>query len=397
MANHSSLLPMFPAVQGTVIARHDVMAHQVSGDERSRAFLTLRAAGIVAALAVTLLVLWQVRAFVLLLFFAALLAIPLATAVTFLHRRVRVRRSIGLAIVVLALGGVVYGLGALLAAPIASQMEEVRQQLPQAVDRVEAWLNGRPVLGRVVLGGSEVSADAAGGRDGVAGPADGDPQSLEGRAASQLRRHAGTLFPFVMTTVTAVSGVLLAFFLTLYLAAEPKLYVLGLLRVVPVERRPRVLGIAREVATTLNRWLAAQGVSMLVIGVISTVTLYFLDVKAALALGVLAGLSEFVPVFGPILSAIPAIGIAFVDSPTKALYVLIAYVVIQQVESNVVSPLVMKRGVDVPPVVTILAGTLMTILFGFLGLLVAVPIAAALLTVAREITPEVEHDLLSEG
>lgn len=375
------------------------MADHVSSNTRFQTFLTLRAAAVVAALALVLLVLWQVRAFVLLLFFAALLALPLATAVTFLHRRVRVRRSVALAIVVLGLGGAFYGLGALLASPIASQMEEVQQKLPEAVDRVEAWLNGRPVLGRVILGGSEVSGEKAPARQQSAEGTEGEPdaRSIESRAASQLQRHAGTLFPFVMTTVTAVSGVLLAFFLTLYLAADPKLYVGGLLRVVPVDRRPRALGIAREVATTLNRWLAAQGVSMLVIGVITTITLYALDVKAALALGVLAGISEFVPLFGPIVSAIPAIGIAFVDSPTKALYVVIAYVAIQQVESNLLTPLVMKRGVDVPPVVTILAGTVMTILFGFLGLLVAVPVAAALLTIARELTPDVDEDLIRDA
>lgn len=375
------------------------MAGRVSDDSRSQLLRTLRAAAVVAAVLVVLLALWRVRAFVLLLYFSALLALPLAAAVTFVHRWLHVRRSIALLIVVLLLGAASYGLGALLAHPIASQMEEVRQQLPRAVDRAEAWLSGRPVLGRVVLGGSEVSGgDAAGEvQRTVAGEEEpGRDQSLEGRAASQLQRHAGKLFPFVMTTVTAVSGVLLAFFLTLYLAAEPNLYILGILRVVPVERRRCVLEIAREVASTLNRWLAAQGVSMLVIGVITTITLYVLDVKAALALGVLAGISEFVPLFGPIISAIPAIGIAFVDSPTKALYVLVAYIVIQQVESNLVTPLVMKRGVDVPPVVTILAGTLMTILFGFLGLLVAVPIATALLTIARELTPAVEEGLVRD-
>ncbi|HUP44529.1 MAG TPA: AI-2E family transporter, partial [Thermoanaerobaculia bacterium] len=214
--------------------------------------------------------------------------------------------------------------------------------------------------------------------------------SMRDRIALQLREHAGTLFPFFMTTVTAVAGVLLVLFLVIYLAADPSLYRDGMLRLLPRDRRQRAAEVGDEVASTLLRWLGAQGVSMLVIGAITTVALLLLDVKAAVALGILAGVSEFIPVFGPILSAIPAIGIAFVDSPTKALYVLIAYVAIQQVESNIVAPLIMKRGVDVPPVVTILAGTIMTILFGFLGLLVAVPVAAAILTIAQELTPPLE-------
>lgn len=354
----------------------------------------VRAGTVIIAIVLLLLLLWTVRAFVLLIFFAALLALPVSTAATGLERRWRVRRSLGVAATIVALMAAIYGGGILLAQPVSEQLEEVRADLPQAVDKLEAWLNGRPFVGRLVLGGPEVtSADGGEIRSGEPAPrpkeqglSDDASDSLRMRVATQLREHAGTLFPFVMTTVTAISSVLLLLFLVIYLAADPDLYVNGILRVVPEEHRETSLAVAQKVGATLKRWLAAQGVSMAVIGGLTTVTLYFLDVKAALALGVLAGLSEFIPLFGPMLSAIPAIGIAFVDSPTRALYVLIAYLIIQQIESNIVTPLVMKRGVDVPPVVTIIAGTIMTILFGFLGLLVAVPLAAGLLTLVRELT-----------
>lgn len=353
----------------------------------------VRAAWIIIAIVLLLALLWSVHAFVLLLFFAVLLALPVSAAATFLHRRWRVRRALGVAATLLALAAAVYGGGILLAQPVSAQMEEVSNQLPQAIDKVEAWLNGRPFLGRLALGGREATAgESESAGKAQAGESDA-PDSLRMRVATQLRDHAGTLFPFVLSTVTALSSVLLLLFLVIYFAADPDLYVNGILRVVPEARREKTLAVAQEVGATLKRWLGAQFVSMAVIGAITTATLYFLDVKAALALGVLAGLAEFIPVFGPILSAIPALGIAFADSPTKALYVLIAYVVIQQIESNVVMPLVMKKGVDVPPVVTIIAGTIMTILFGFLGLLVAVPFAAALLTVVRELTTPADANL----
>lgn len=384
---------------------------------RVRALDLFRGGALIIALVILLAVLWTVRAFVLVLFFAVLLALPLEAASGYFNRRFRVPRAAGVAALVLATAGTLYGAGLLLASPIASQMEEVQEQLPQAVDRVEAWVNSRPFVGRVILGGREV-AESRGGAQATDGPprATGSPQetqlpaagasqergrqdsaasmppSLRNRVAAQLREHAGTLFPFVMTTVTAISGVLLVIFLVIYLAADPGLYTAGVLRVVPERHRDKTLAIGRAVASNLKRWLAAQAVSMGVIAAITTLALFMLDVKAALALGILAGVSEFIPVFGPLISAIPALGIAFVDSPTKALYVLIAYVVIQQIESNIVSPLVMKRGVDVPPVVTILSGTVMTILFGFLGLLVAVPLAAALLTVGREVTSPVPEE-----
>jgi predicted PurR-regulated permease PerM len=105
--------------------------------------------------------------------------------------------------------------------------------------------------------------------------------------------------------------------------------------------------------------------------------LLILDVKAAIALGIIAGILEFIPIAGPILSSVPAIAMGFLDGPKKAVYIGLAYVVIQQLEANLLYPLIMKKGVELPPVLTIVAQGVMSIVFGFLGLLVAVPMLAA--------------------
>ena len=97
------------------------------------------------------------------------------------------------------------------------------------------------------------------------------------------------------------------------------------------------------------------------------------------ALGLIAGFLEFIPTIGPVLSAVPAVAMGFLDSPEKALYVVIAYIAIQQLEGHILIPLLMKGGMDLPPVMTILAQALMALLFGFLGLMVAVPVLAATL------------------
>jgi predicted PurR-regulated permease PerM len=122
---------------------------------------------------------------------------------------------------------------------------------------------------------------------------------------------------------------------------------------------------------------------MLAIGTITTVTLMLLDVRAAVALGVIAGILEFIPYVGPILSAVPAIAMALVDSPEKALYVAIAYTVIQQLEGSVLQPLLMKEGLELPPVVTLLGQALFSLVFGFLGLLLAVPLLATVMVPVR--------------
>jgi Predicted permease len=103
-----------------------------------------------------------------------------------------------------------------------------------------------------------------------------------------------------------------------------------------------------------------------------------LKVRAAVPLGILAGLLEFVPNLGPVLSALPAIAMGFVDSPQKALAVAIAYVGIQFIENHLLIPILMKQGLNLPPALTIVMQSLMALVFGVLGLLVAVPLLAAI-------------------
>ena len=136
-------------------------------------------------------------------------------------------------------------------------------------------------------------------------------------------------------------------------------------------------------AVVLRRWLVTQLIAMLVIGAVTTIALLILRVKAAFALGLIAGLLEFIPTIGPILSAAPAIAMGFLDSPEKALTVALVYVGVQFMENHLLIPLLMKGGVDVPPVLTILGQALMTIVFGFLGLMVAVPMLAATMVAVK--------------
>ena len=362
-------------------------------------------AAVTLGMIVLLLLLWHVRSLVLLTFLGVLFGVTLARGVDSLERW-RLPRAAGAAAIMLVLAGAFWGLGAWLAPTISAQAKEIRRDLPAAVDKLEAWVNRRPLV-NVALGGQETvqqggktqaqpNAGAApeggqtspaapqGPANGKAAPAQQQPgSSLSARLQEQLGGVARHLFPFLASAVSAVSGTVLLLFLSIYIAVNPTLYRDGILHLFPHSRRERAAEVLESVSLVLSQWMGAQLVSMLAIAVITTGVLLLLDVKAAVALGVLAGLSEFIPVFGPLISAVPALGIAFLDSPQKALYVLIAYLAIQQVESNILTPIVMKKGVDVPPVVTILAGSVMAILFGFMGLLVAVPLAAALMVVVK--------------
>jgi predicted PurR-regulated permease PerM len=206
---------------------------------------------------------------------------------------------------------------------------------------------------------------------------------LRERITQQLGSLARYLFPFLSSTLAAIGGIVIILFLAIYIGAEPDLYHRGLMHLFPKRSRERAGEVLSAMATVLRRWLVTQLIAMVTIGTVTTIVLLILRVKAAFALGILAGLLEFIPTIGPLLSAVPAVAMGFLDSPEKALYVGIAFWAIQFAENHLLIPLLMKGGVDVPPVLTILSQALMALLFGFLGLMCAVPLLAAILVAVK--------------
>ena len=305
-------------------------------------------------------------------------------------QRFRIPRGIAAALIVLSFVGVLVGFGAWVAPTLREQGTELRIKLPEAADRVEDWINARRsgVLG-LVLPNKEVApvaplpaTQAPGrGRVVVQPPADSTNKApgLQDQLRAQMHGLSRYLFPFITSTVEVVGGLLLILFLSIYFAAEPDLYRAGLLSLLPARRRARGRVMMDRVAQVLRKWLLTQLTAMVVMGVVNTIMLLIFHVKAAFALGVLAGLFEFIPTIGPILSALPGIAMAFLDSPDKAIYVGFAYWALQFLESHILIPLLMKQGIKLPPALTVIAQTLLALVFGFLGLMVAVPLLATII------------------
>jgi predicted PurR-regulated permease PerM len=172
---------------------------------------------------------------------------------------------------------------------------------------------------------------------------------------------------------------------TIYAVAQPGPLIAGFVSLFPAERRQRVREILGEVYETLQRWFLGQLASMTIIGVLSTVALSLIGIPFALLLGVLSGLVSFIPFVGPLISVIPPVLLALTTDPIDALWVIVAYVIIQAIEGNLIQPIVMSRAVSLHPAVVMFALLIMGTLFGFVGVLLAVPLVTALHVLLREL------------
>jgi predicted PurR-regulated permease PerM len=357
----------------------------------------VRATALVIAMYLLIKLLWFAHALLIVAFLGVLFGLAVEAGVDRLER-FRIPRGLGAAMIVLGFFGLLVGFGAGMAPTVREQSQELRVKIPEAVDKLQDWVDrrrngflgifiGRP-SGGPAAGETAAGAAPATGPDTVvvAVPVDtasGVRASLSGSLGKQMSGATRFLFPFVSQTIAVFAGILLIIFMAIYIAADPTLYHRGLMHLFPHRARNRAGEVLSAIATVLRKWLVTQLIAMVVIGSVTTVALLILDVKAAFALGLIAGLLEFIPTIGPILSAVPAIAMAFLDSPEKALTVVAVYVGIQFLENHILIPMLMKGGVDVPPVLTILGQALFTLLFGFLGLMVAVPVLAAVMVVVK--------------
>lgn len=350
---------------------------------------------------------WSVSSLLFLVFLATLFGLAVGRGVDYLER-FRIRRGIASALIVLGTLGTIGGILAWTAPTLIEQGKQLQSDFPEAVHKLQTWIDSKRtgLVGTIIK--SAATPPPVAGAPTVVVPVTVMPNASTRKptAAQVLRQEADSiaaspseaikkritdglggasryLFSFVSNTLAAVAAFVLLIFLAMYIGAEPEVYRGWLLAVVPATSRAQVRLVLAEMATVLRKWLVTQMIAMVVIGVVSMIVLLLLGVKAPFALAFIAGLFEFIPTVGPVMSAVPAVLMAFVDSPEKALAVLIAYWGIQFLENNLLIPYLMRGEMDLPPAITLVAQSLMTLVFGFVGLMVAVPLTAAVLVPLR--------------
>jgi predicted PurR-regulated permease PerM len=207
--------------------------------------------------------------------------------------------------------------------------------------------------------------------------------SLGESAANGASSTILSALPLASGLLGWLANIALILVIGIYLAADSNTYLDGAVRLLPPTKRKRGRQIINAAGEDLRKWLLAMTLDMFFLGTVTGIGLYLIGVPVALALGILSGISVFVPYIGPIVAVIPGLLIALSVSPTLALWAALVYIVAQQLEGNISLPLLQRWSVSMPPAISLLAIVAFGLLFGLWGVLLATPLAVVTLRIVR--------------
>ena len=257
----------------------------------------------------------------------------------------------------------------LVGSQVRAQITVLGQRLPEAAQALEQRF-GLELPDLSEKEGQEAAAKAAsraansGGGSGGGGTA----------GLSELSDAVGRIAAFGAVVLDALSTLLLAVIGGIYLAVDPAGHRRGIVALLPRSQQSRADDFLQTCGRALNGWLLATLASMAAVGTLVGLGAWALGLPAPLALGLFAALTEIVPVIGPIIGAVPALLLAIGVSGTTILWTALLFVAVQQVEANLLQPLLQKRMADVPPVLLLLSVVAVGTVLGFGGLVLAAPI-----------------------
>ncbi len=320
---------------------------------------------VVMALGGLALLAWQLSELLLIVFGAIVVGVLLHGLASVLCKRLPVPEWAALALVILSLLLALSAIVLLFGSEVAAQIDAFRTTLPAAWNKFHAWLQSGPL-------GPQI---------------DRIPEQLR-NGASTVAAHAGAI---VMSAGGGVTNAVLMTVGGIYLAAQPRLYRQGLLRLLPRDQRGVADAALGASGQALRAWLAGQLLAMAVIGTLTGVGLWLLHVPVALGIGLLTALLDFIPIVGPIAAAVPAILLGFTVSPQVALGALLLFVVLQQLEGHLLQPLIQARAVDLPPALLLFSLFGIGMLLGPMGVVLAAPLTVVTFVLIKRLY--VQHAL----
>lgn len=332
--------------------------------QESFVWRVLVSVAISATVILLLLFVWQALPVLLLIFIGILLGILLRWLRDRVNQYTGLSSALSLTVVLLVLLSLIGGGITLLAPVIENQAEILIESLVKSLSTMRAYMQqfgwGQDLLAETV------------DLETWLGIKEDDGSTL-------MTRMAGIF----STTFGAIFSLLLILLIGIYLAAEPSLYISGMLRLVPLARRYRAYQVMGRLAHVVRWWMLGQALSMLILGSLTTLGLWLLEIPLALTLGLIVAIMTFIPILGPIIAAVPTILIALAEDPTRAIYVAMFYLAIQNVEGYFITPMIHRRVIAMPPVLIISVQALLATLLGFMGVLLAMPLVACAMVVVQ--------------
>lgn len=312
-----------------------------------------------AIVVILLIVLWFAYGVLLLTFAGILLAVFLYSLSDWISKKTKLPHSIALTVVIvfllIAIGLTIWALSP----TIITQMYQLINKLPDSWKRIDGWLQTN----------FNMHID-------------------EDTIAKWLPNHQDIFSrttQFFSSTFGAITSFIFFIFLGVYLAYAPQQYLDGIVDFISQKKQRQAKDIFYAMGKTLRLWLLGKLLSMIIVGVCTSLGLWIIGVPLALTLGLIAAVMTFIPNIGPVLGAIPAVLIALLQSPIQAVIVITFYVILQIFESYLVTPIIQRKTIDLPPATILVAQLFIGYLAGGLGLALATPIAAVLIVLIKNL------------
>lgn len=312
---------------------------------------------IVIATAAAAYALWKLADLLLLVFACALIALIFFNLARWIVDRTGLSFGLGLTLSVVGILAALSGAFWFFGNSLSNEFTELAQRLPQAWEVFRVRFAATPI-------------------------------------GAEFFRRAGDLVPSSQTIVGLATGLLtslgtivsaLAIVIVggIYLAAQPRLYGKGVIMLTPQSARGKLMRTFLSVADSLNAWLIGQGIGMAFVGIATTIGLSLIGLPAAPAIGLVAGLCEFVPYLGTIVVVVPSVILAFGQSTSMGIWTIVVLIAVQQVQGNLVMPLLQSRMVELPPALTIFSLVALGVLLGPVGVILATPLTVVAMVMVK--------------
>ena len=326
----------------------------------------LQTVATVAGIAILVAILWEAREALLLVYISALIAMGFSPIVGVLERVRGVPRWLAILVIYLAIVAVLVLLGLMIIPPLVAQAATLWAKIPTYFNEFQTYLiRHKLMLHRVTLEEAVQSAPTGTGGNAV-----------------------GSVLVAISSLIGGVFGFITVLILSFYLLIEAQSMFDALIRFVPAGRRADVATASRQAVIKVSAWLRAQFVLSGVMGVFATIGLYLLGVPYFYVIALVAAIGETIPIVGPVIGGITAVGVAITVSPQLAVMVGVYFLVLHQLEANVLVPKIMERRVGVSPVIVMIALLIGGALWGLVGAILAIPTAAIISVIVSEFASE---------